>query len=93
VRELEEYGIKPLVVDPEADAEEAKRLYGLGLSRMEDLRGMDAVVIAVAHDAFKTLSTESLESLYGTGKRVLVDVKAILDKDEMIQKGYVYWRL
>ncbi|MBQ6540931.1 MAG: nucleotide sugar dehydrogenase [Lachnospiraceae bacterium] len=93
VRELEEYGIKPLVVDPEADAEEAKRLYGLELSRMEDLRGMDAVVIAVAHEVFKALSVESLESLYGVGKRVLADVKGILNKDEMIRRGFIYWRL
>ena len=93
VRELEEYGIKPLVVDPEADAEEAKRLYGLELSRMEDLRDMDAVVIAVAHEVFKALSVESLESLYGEGKRVLADVKGILNKDEMIRRGFVYWRL
>ena len=93
VRELEEYGIKPFVVDPEADAEEAKRLYGLDLSRMEDLRGMDAVVIAVAHEVFKALSVESLESLYGVGKRVLADVKGILNKDEMIRRGFVYWRL
>ena len=93
VRELEEYGIKPLVVDPEADAEEAKRLYGLELSRMEDLRDMDAVVIAVAHEVFKTLSLESLESLYGEGKRVLADVKGILNKNEMVRRGFVYWRL
>ena len=93
VRELEEYGIKPLVVDPEADAEEAKRLYDLDLSKAEDLKEMDAVIIAVAHDKFKTLSAESLESLYGVGKRVLADVKGILNKDEMVRRGFVYWRL
>ena len=93
VRELEEYGIEPFVVDPEADAEEAKRLYGLELSRMEDLRDMDDVVIAVAHEVFKALSVESLESLYGEGKRVLADVKGILNKDEMVRRGFVYWRL
>lgn len=93
VRELEEYGIKPFVVDPEADAEEAKRLYDLDLSKAEDLKEMDAVIIAVAHDKFKTLSAESLESLYGVGKRVLADVKGILNKDEMIRRGFVYWRL
>lgn len=93
VRELEEYGIKPFVVDPEADAEEAKRLYDLDLSKAEDLKEMDAVIIAVAHDKFKTLSVESLESLYGVGKRVLADVKGILNKDEMIRRGFVYWRL
>ena len=93
VRELEEYGIKPLVVDPEADAEEAKRLYDLDLSKAEDLKEMDAVIIAVAHDKFKTLSAESLESLYGVGKRVLADVRGILNKDEMVRRGFVYWRL
>ena len=48
-RELKEYGITPLVVDPAADAAEAKRLYGITFGRMEDVQGMDAVIIAVSH--------------------------------------------
>ena len=50
-RELQEYGITPTVVDPEADADEAKRLYGIEFNTMEAVKDMDAIVIAVAHKA------------------------------------------
>ena len=59
--ELGEYGISPLVVDPAADAEEAKRLYGLSFGRLEDIHDMDAVIIAVAHDEFKKLGKKELD--------------------------------
>lgn len=45
--ELMEYGITPIVVDPEADADEAKRLYGITFQRMDAVKEMDAVIIAV----------------------------------------------
>ena len=49
VRELEEYGIKPLLCDPVADAQEAKRLYGVDLVPFGQVQSMDAVVLAVPH--------------------------------------------
>lgn len=54
-KELGEYGITPIVVDPAADADEAKRLYGITFGTMEDVKDMDAVLVAVAHHAFQDL--------------------------------------
>ena len=58
VNELQEYGITPVITDPVADAEEAKRIYGLDFDTMdaEKIRDMDAVILAVAHDEFKALT-------------------------------------
>ena len=39
-RELGEYGIRPVVVDPAADAEEAKHLYGITFETMDAVRMM-----------------------------------------------------
>ena len=41
-----------MVVDPAADAEEAKRLYGITFQHLKDVRDMDAVIVAVAHSEF-----------------------------------------
>ncbi|MBQ1648489.1 MAG: nucleotide sugar dehydrogenase, partial [Bacteroidales bacterium] len=49
VKRLEEYGIHPVIVDPQADAAEAKREYGVVLTPMENVRGADCVILAVAH--------------------------------------------
>lgn len=96
VHELAEYGINPVIVDPAADAEEAKRLYGLEFDSMDAVKNMDAVILAVQHEEFKDLTMKEIDSFYPAGsekKKVLVDIKGILDRKEFENAGYVYWRL
>ena len=93
---LREYGIDPIVVDPEAEADEAKHEYGINLVDIKDVKDADCLVLAVAHDAFKQMDWNQIDSLYGDFKnneKVLIDVKSILDRNEIEQKGYSYWRL
>lgn len=94
-RELGEYGITPLVVDPAADAGEAKRLYGIDFQTMENVKDMDAVIIAVAHEQFLGLSREDIDAFYHPAhqQKVLMDLKGILDRKEYLTEGYRYWRL
>ena len=93
VHELNEYGITPVIADPAADADEAKRLYGVEFVDMNTIENMDAVVLAVAHDQFKELSMEKIGSLFGEGQKVLVDIKGLLDRKAYEEAGYSYWRL
>lgn len=94
-KELGEYGITPLVVDPAADAEEAKRLYGIDFQTMDDVKDMDAVIIAVAHEQFLSLSREEIDGFYHPKhkQKVLMDLKGILDRKAYLTEGYRYWRL
>ena len=92
--ELKEYGITAAIADPEADADEAKRLYGVEFVDMADIRDMDAVILAVAHDRFKTLDMAALDSLYRqNAPKVLLDLKGLLDRRAYEAAGYYYWRL
>ncbi|MGN0172223.1 MAG: nucleotide sugar dehydrogenase, partial [Acutalibacteraceae bacterium] len=96
VKELREYGIEPMIADPQADAEEAKREYGIEFVDMKDISGMDAVILAVAHDEFKDLTMAQLDALYKAvpnDKKVLIDIKGLLDRNEYEAAGYQYWRL
>lgn len=93
VNELKEYGITPVIADPTADSEEANKLYGVHFVDAASISGMDAVVLAVAHDTFKTLTQEDIASLFGEGKKVLLDIKGILNRKEYENNGYLYWRL
>jgi len=93
---LREYGIEPVVVDPEADADEAKHEYGIDLVEIKDVKEADCLVLAVAHDTFKQMSWDYIDGLYGefdNKEKVLIDVKSILDRKEIEDKGYSYWRL
>ena len=93
--ELGEYGIVPIVVDDTADASEAKRLYGIEFKTMADVKDMDAVILAVAHDNLKEISKDTMDSLYNPNNksRILADIKGILNKSEYTDTDYIYWRL
>ena len=93
-KELGEYGITPVVVDTTADAAEAERLYGIKFGTMDDIKDMDAVIIAVAHDEFMKLTKEDIKGFFNSNNqvKVLADIKGILDRKEY-EKDFAYWRL
>ncbi len=94
VRELKEYGIDPYISDPVADSGEAKALYGTEFTDIEDIKECDAVILAVCHKVFEELKEGDFSKMFKAGrKKVLSDVKGMLDRREYEDKGYIYWRL
>lgn len=101
INELKEYGINVFVADPIADENEVKREYGIELTKFENIKNMDAVIVAVGHKEYIELTLESIKKLYeekpdslnNEEKLVLVDVKGIFNKKEAQLKNYLYWRL
>ncbi len=94
-RELGEYGIAPIVVDPAADAGEAKHLYGIEFQTIDDIKDVDALIIAVAHEQFLELDREKISSFYHPAhkRKVLMDLKGILNHKEYLTEDFLYWRL
>ncbi|BCA54078.1 UDP-glucose/GDP-mannose dehydrogenase family protein [Nitrospira sp. KM1] len=93
IHELKEYGVQVLVHDPIAEPEEAVEEYGVHLSKWEDLRGVDGIVIAVAHRVFSDMKPEMLlESLRSCKDGVVIDVKCMLDRSTL-PSTLKYWRL
>ncbi|MCZ3062815.1 Vi polysaccharide biosynthesis UDP-N-acetylglucosamine C-6 dehydrogenase TviB [Acinetobacter baumannii] len=79
VKALKEYDLDLDIYDPWVDSAEVEAEYGLA-PIMELKQGRyDAIVIAVAHDQFKVMSTEDFHSL-GKKKHVLYDLKHVLNK-------------
>ena len=94
VKELRDYGIEPILCDPEADAEEAKREYGVTFTDYKDLKDIDLIVIAVAHQSFKDKTLKDFDKLYQNPEaKILMDLKRILDKQTCEKQNYTYWRL
>lgn len=94
--ELKEYGITAEIADPAADADEAKRLYGIEFVDMASIKDCDAVILAVAHEQFKDLSAADFDKMFKAGdnsEKVLVDIKGLLDRKAYEAAGYNYWRL
>ena len=64
IKELKEYEVDVQVVDPVAEKDEVKKEYGIDLYQLNDLKEVDAIVIAVSHKEFSKLSLENLKNLY-----------------------------
>ena len=92
-QELREYGIEPLIADPIADVDEARKLYGVEFCNIEEIKGMDVVLLAVAHKEFTEMKMEQIDQFFGEGKKVLLDLKGLLNRKEYEAAGYSYWRL
>jgi UDP-N-acetyl-D-galactosamine dehydrogenase len=96
VNELKEYGINPMIADPEADSEETKHEYGIEFDLIEEIKDMDAVIIAVGHDQFLKYTQTDLNKMFKDGKnesKVLLDIKGIFNRKNYEELGYIYWRL
>ena len=93
IRELNEYGIEPLVADPVADRQEAGNLYGIEFTDIDNIENMDCIILAVPHKKFDFIDKKWLDDRYSSGKRILLDIKGMLDKKEFNETDYIYWRL
>lgn len=89
VRELADFGIRPLVHDPHADPAEALAEYGVELRPLEELTSLDAMVLAVPHRAYREMGA-SLWGRVGEGG-VVIDVKGTFDP--AIVQGRLLWAL
>ncbi len=95
VKELREYGIEPMIVDPEGDAEEAKKLYGVQFHDLSEVKNMDAVLMAVKHKEFEKFTPADIASFYNPKYRTKVfsDLKGVFHKKDFQKPEWDYWRL
>lgn len=96
IKRLKEYEIEPIVVDPWASEADAMREYGVSLTKYNDVRNADCIIVAVAHNEFKTLSVDDISKLYKTTdntKKVLIDVKGLFNIQELENAKLKWWRL
>jgi len=92
IEELQNYGIEPLVHDPLADPVYARDNYGISLCGASELTGLDAVVVAVAHDDYRRMHIDEFRAML-TDNGCLIDVKGMLDPKTVRENGIHFWRL
>jgi UDP-N-acetyl-D-galactosamine dehydrogenase len=93
IGELEEYGVDLYVNDPLADPEEALRYYGVRLRSIEQIEGMDAVIVAVSHRDYTKRGISEIVGLCKDGAPVILDVKGTFTPAEAKLHNIFYWRL
>jgi len=94
IRELEEYGVRVLTHDPMADPGEAMHEYGLALSPLGDFVNLEALIVAVGHQAYRDMTADSLASrMAATESGLVMDIRGTFDKAAVTAAGLSYWRL
>lgn len=91
VTELQEFGINPIIHDAMADKDEAFEEYGIKLSEWDQLNELDALILAVGHDAYTKEGPEYLLKRMAKGA-VFVDVKSEFEPGQ-IEPTCRYWSL
>lgn len=89
---LRAQGLAVSVADPEAHADEFLEEFGLPLTPLSDLPPAGAVVLAVAHRAYRDAGWPLVQACLPSGRGVVMDVKAILPREER-PDGVTLWRL
>jgi len=92
VSELKDYGADVLVHDPMADAGEAHDYYGVDLQPWENMTDLGALIIAVPHRQYRNMPVKQFTSCLNK-KGCIVDVKSMLDAQEVQTTGINFWRL
>lgn len=93
IKHLNKYGIQPTVVDPWASERDAMHEYGVRLTKLEDAKNADCVVVAVAHNEFKALSLDDIKKMFVGGaddEKDLIDVKGLYKVTDLEASG-VMW--
>jgi UDP-N-acetyl-D-glucosamine/UDP-N-acetyl-D-galactosamine dehydrogenase len=91
-RELADFGVAVQLHDPIADGGLLHEEYGLSLTAFDRLEPADAVVVAVAHHAYRTGGWPLVQKLLKSGTGFVADVPALLDRDTKPNE-VVLWRL
>jgi len=90
VSELQNFGVEVLVYDPVVDRDHARHEYGLELCNREDLKDLDALIIAVSHKAILDDMDGLLDTVQKNG--IIVDIKSVVDV-KTLPDHLTYWSL
>ncbi len=89
---LEEYGVEITGHDPVADPEAVRSAFGIEPLAEPEYEDVDGIVLATPHDELQEIDFASVADELANDP-VLVDVKGVLDREEMAEAGYAYRRL
>jgi UDP-N-acetyl-D-galactosamine dehydrogenase len=91
VAELREFGIAAMVADPLAQADDARREYGIELVPLDDFAGLDGLILAVPHRVVAEAGWQRLFAALAPGG-VFIDVKSAIAREE-VPPQVQYWSL
>jgi UDP-N-acetyl-D-glucosamine/UDP-N-acetyl-D-galactosamine dehydrogenase len=92
IENLKMYNCNVLVTDLIADEDESKKMYNVNLTKLDLINDLDAVVLAVAHNQYKSIKIDKWQKMFNANG-VFIDIKSIYSKDYFIDTTISHWRL
>jgi UDP-N-acetyl-D-galactosamine dehydrogenase len=93
VREFETWGVTVVIADAWADAAEFTHEYGLKFGTIDAQHPVDALVVAVGHNEYRSLSPADFRQLCRGSQPVLADVKSLYNRHDLAAAGFTVFRL
>ena len=91
---LKDFGIIASVFDDNAISSEIEHEYKVKTITKNQLHDFDCVIIAVGHESFKRLNIKEIfRQNTENSKKIIIDVKSLLNKNEYLGECYRLWRL
>ena len=88
MHELHQYGVNIVVHDPVV-TDACWPSHVRVVDTLDTVSGVDAIIVAVPHDQFKSLSLDDLKRVT-VGLPVLLDIKLMFNEVEAVAKGFCY---
>ena len=94
ILELESWGARVRVMDPWAREIEVQEEYGIQLKKINKVDPVDSLIVAVAHNQFRSLTPKNLRDFcIGYEKVIIGDLKSLYDKGALREQGFEVYRL
>ena len=93
INELQDYGVDVLITDPLADPDEALKYYGVDLQPLNQIKDLDAVILAVMHRVYREEGLQGITGRCVDSNALVIDVKGCFTPEEAQKLGVTYWRL
>jgi UDP-N-acetyl-D-galactosamine dehydrogenase len=92
ISELKDYNLQVSVHDPVADSSDVLHEYDINLTKWDDLKASNLLIVAVSHSYYKQMDLDALLAKANSGA-IIFDVKSVLCAAEIKKRGYILCRL
>lgn len=92
VNELKDFHINVFLNDPYADSKSVEKEFGLNLSDINKLKNISCIIFSVMHDEYKNLDISEFKNIC-VENPIFIDVKSYFKRNEIENKGFIYWSL
>ena len=92
IKNLKKYNCNVIVTDCFASKDEAKNIYNIDLVELNQINDIDAVILAVAHDEYKSIKIDNWVDIMNR-KGIFIDIKSVFPINYFLDSTINHWRL